>query len=110
MWMIRYPPENQSTFDTRREGLDVLKDFFMSKLGRDYPPQNINLVDDTSDDTEVLESFFMDDDIEEIVTSSFDKDELDEEFYRKFTVFAKSIYSDKEPSEFAKSELGFPSL
>ena len=110
MWLIRYPPEKESTSDTRKEGLQVLKDFFMSKLGTDYPPPDINLVDDTSDVTEVLESLFLDEDIEQIVTSSFDKDELDEEFYEKFTVFAKSIYSDREPSEFAKSELGFPSL
>jgi hypothetical protein len=40
IWMLRFPPENDSTADTRAEGLRVLKEFFLSKVASDYPPQN----------------------------------------------------------------------
>jgi hypothetical protein len=57
-WMIRYPPENESTPDTRKEGLRVVKNFFMSKKGTNFPPRDIKLVDDTDGDVPaVLEIF-----------------------------------------------------
>jgi hypothetical protein len=111
VWMIRYPPENESTVATRNEGLLVLKRFFMSKKATDYPPATIRVVDCTNvDDYPVLESFFLDDDIEEIVRASLDVTAIDDDFYEKFTAVAKTIYLEKEPSDFAKNELGFPSL
>ncbi len=111
IWMIRYPPENESTVATRKEGLRVLKAFFMSKKATDYPPASIKVVDCTDvDNYPVLESFFLDDDIEEIVKASLDTTAVDVDFYEKFTAVAESIYLEKEPSAFAKDELGFPSL
>ena len=110
VWMIRYPPEGESTPETRDEGLRVLKTFFMSKKGSMYPEKNLEIVDKTSDVPAVLEKYFLDADIEEIIKASFDFSELDDGFYEKYTEFAESIYSEKEPSDFAKTILGFPSL
>ena len=107
-WIIRYPPENESSPETRREGLRVLRQFFMSKTGTSYPPGDIKVVDDTCDAPAVLEKFFLDDDIEEIIKASFDSTEIDHEFYETYKQFAKTLYSEKEPSDFAKMELGFP--
>jgi hypothetical protein len=111
VWMIRYPPENESTVATRNEGLLVLKRFFLSKKATDFPPATIKVVDCTNvDDYPVLESFFLDDDIEEIFRASLDVTAIDDDFYEKFTAVARTIYLHKEPSAFAKNELGFPSL
>ena len=111
VWMIRYPPGNESTSETRKEGLRVLKDFFMSNQATDYPPSAIKLVDVTcAEPADVLETFFLDADIEEIVKASIDITEVEEDFYEKFTAFAETIYLQKEPSAFAKEILGFPSL
>jgi hypothetical protein len=57
-WMIRYPRENELTPDTRKEGLRVIKNFFMSKKGTDFPPGDINLVDDTDGDVPAVLDFF----------------------------------------------------
>ena len=109
-WMIRYPTGNESTEETRKEGLCVLKDFFMSKQATDYPPAFIKTVDNTPEVPAVLESFLLDKDIEETVRSSFCITELDEDFYSKYPGIAKIVYLKKEPSDYAKNELGFPSL
>jgi hypothetical protein len=58
----------------------------------------------------VLETFFLDAYIKEIVKASFNITELEEEFYSKYTTLANIIYLEKEPSVFAKNELGFPLL
>lgn len=110
VWMIRYPPDNESTAETRKEGLRVLKNFFLSKTATNYPPSIIKIVDDTSDVAVVLENIFLDDDIDEILKASFDSTELNDDFYDNFTEFAETIYLKKEPSSYAKDELGFPEL
>jgi hypothetical protein len=110
VWMIRYPTENQTTAATRRDGLRILKSFFMSKTATDYPPKEIKVFDETSKVPDVLETFFLDEDIEEIVKASFDPDELDDDFYTKYGDLSQTIYLNKEPSDFARHMLGFPSL
>jgi hypothetical protein len=83
----------------------------MSKKGTNFPPRDIKLVDDTDGDVPaVLESVFMDDDIEEILQTSFGLTEMNDNFYEKYTIFVKNIYSKQDPSHFAKSCVGFPSL
>jgi hypothetical protein len=108
IWLIRYPPENESTKATRREGLRVLKNFFMSKTASLYPPNEIKTVDATTDIPCVLDTFFLDSDIEEIVKTFIHEDELNDGFYAKFTTLAQAIYLEKEPSVFAQLTLGFP--
>jgi hypothetical protein len=110
VWMVRYPSGGESTEETRKEGLEILKTFFMSKVGTDYPPKTIKVVDATTDVPNVLDKFFLDTDIEEILKSSFEITELEQEFYEKYPVSANMIYSNNEPSMYAKEHLGFPSL
>jgi hypothetical protein len=52
----------------------------------------------------------MDDDIEEILQTSLELTEMNDNFYEKYTTFSKNIYSEQGPSHFAKSILGSPSL
>jgi hypothetical protein len=81
-WMIRYLQENELTPETRKEGLRVIKNFFMSKKGTDFPPCDIKLLDETDGDVPaVLEFFFMDNDIEEILQTSFEFSEMNHDFY-----------------------------
>ena len=109
VWLVRYPPGGESTADTRKEGLQILKTFFMSKIATDYPPKSIQLVDKTTDVPNVLDMFFLDNDIEEIIKVSFEITELEQEFYRKYPICANMIYTENEPSLYAKEHLGFPS-
>jgi hypothetical protein len=109
-WMIRYPPDNKSTPETRQEGLRVLKNFFTSSKATNWPEGDINVQDATPDVPPILEKFFLDDDIEEIVKASFHDSEMNDDFYEKYTSVAKTFYLEKDPSHFAKSVLGFPSL
>ena len=110
VWLIRYPPGGESTEESRKEGLEVLKTFFMSKIATTYPPKTIKLIDATSGVPNVLDKFFLDDDIEEILKVSFEMTELEEEFYVNYPVPASMIYSENEPSLYAKEHLGFPSI
>ena len=52
---------------------------------------------------------FLDNDIEEIIKVTFEITELEQEFYRKYPICANMIYSENEPSLYAKEHLGFPS-
>jgi hypothetical protein len=109
-WMIRYPPSNASTVETRQEGLRVLKTFFMSTQGTEYPPSSIETFDITTEIPAILEKYFLDDDIDEIIKASFELEDLNETFYERFTALAQTIYLQKEPSGYTNSILGFPSL
>ena len=110
IWLLRYPEGTESTVETRKEGLRVLQNFFMSKISTSYPPKSIILVDHTKEDRPIMESFFLDDDIEDIVKTSCEDDVLNDQFYTDYTSFAKKMYCYREPSDFAKTKLGFPSL
>ena len=108
--MIRYPPDNKSTPETHKEGLRVLKKFFTSSKATNWPEGDINVQDANPDVPPILEKFLLDDDIEEIVKASFHDSEMNDDFYEKYTSVAKTFYLEKDPSHFAKSVLGFPSL
>jgi hypothetical protein len=102
---------NESTADIRKEGLRVLKKFFMSTQATNYPPGNIEVLDVTKETPAVMEKYFLDDDIEEILKAVLDREqELTEDFYEKYTEIAETIYLEKEPSDYAQTILGFPSL
>jgi hypothetical protein len=57
-----------------------------------------------------MEKYFLDNDIEEILKAVLDREELTEDFYEKYTELAGTIYLEKEPSNYAQTILGFPSL
>ena len=92
VWMVRYPPGGESTEETRNEGLEILKTFFMSRIATNYPPNAIVLVNTVVEVPNVLDKFFLDSDVEKIIKSSFDITELEQEFYENYTVAAGMIY------------------
>jgi hypothetical protein len=109
-YMVRYPPQNVPMAVTRKEVLRVLKTFFMSTQAMNYPPGSSEIVDITTEDPAVMEKIFLGKDIEESLKALLDIEELNDEFYYKYTEFAETICHKKEPSDYAKSILGFPSL
>ena len=56
-----------------------------------WPEDDINVHDATPDVPAVLEKFFVDDDIEEIVKTSFHVSEMNDDFYEKYTSVAKTF-------------------
>jgi len=110
IWLLRYPPGLESTVETRKEGLEILQKFFMSKISTTYPPKDIKLVDSTLDERPVMESFFLDDDIEEILTATCEPNVLNDQFYVNYPNFTAKVYSFQEPSEFAKEKFGISSM
>jgi hypothetical protein len=56
------------------------------------------------DNATVLDRYFL-----EIVECLIDISEQEDTFYDDYTEVVKMIYSEKEPSAFAKDTLGFPS-
>ena len=108
--MICYPLQGELTIESHQEGLNILKTFFLSKKSLDYPPDSIQIIDHTTIIQPVLDQYFMNDDIEEIIKIACDSEEVNAQFYDTYTTFARKIYLTQESSEFAKNELGFPSL
>ena len=106
--IIRYPPQGESTIETRRIGLDVLANFFLDKSINRYPPKEIIKADFTDvDDYPALDEFLMDDEIESAIKHDMDEDVLNEAFYRNYTAFASKCWSSGHVSDYAKT-LGFP--
>jgi hypothetical protein len=108
--MIRYPLQGETTIASHQEGLNILKTFFLSKKSSDYPPDSIQIIDHTTKIRPVLDQYFMNNDIEEIFKIACDSKVVNAQFYNTYTTFARKIYLTQEPLEFAKNELGFPSL
>ena len=109
-WKTQYPFNNESTADTRKEGLGILNKFFMSTQGTNYPPGNIKVLDVTKEAPAVMEKYFLNNDIEDILKAILDREELTEDYYEKYTELAGALYLEKEPTDSAQTILGFPSL
>jgi hypothetical protein len=75
-----------------------------------YPPGNIEVLDVTKETPAVMEKYFLNNDIEEILKAVLDREEFTEDFYEKYTEIAETIYLEKEPSDYAQTIIGFPSL
>jgi len=106
--MIRDVPSGISTPETRAEGLSVLKWFFMTKPFTEYPPKDIIETDCANDkDPFALDQFLMDSDIIAIIKEEIDEEELNEEFFGKFTSLAKKLWGGRFYPDYA-SKLGFP--
>jgi hypothetical protein len=106
--MIRNPPDGVSTAETRATGLKVLKAFFMDPTTTTYPPKDIVMSDQTNPgELHPMDNFLQDHDIIEIVEDSFEKDDLNEEFYTNFPTLALSIFGGPYYPEFARN-LGYP--
>ena len=108
---LRYVPGGRSTPGSRTEGLQVLKTFLMDRNFSEYPPADINTVDCTNEeDTHSLDMFFLDQDIIDIIKVDVDEQDLNSLFYSTYTGFARKLWSGAFYPEYARTELGFPSL
>ena len=80
--ILRYPPQGDSTPETRQEGLALLSTFFKDPAYSRYPPTNITLIDETNDqDPPSLDHYFFDDTIQEIMTEDLEETTLNGNFY-----------------------------
>lgn len=111
--ILRYCPDNGgTTAESRAEGLQVLKRFFMDENFSDYPPKEI----ETKDVTPVppaqphsMDMFLRDREIKAIMNQDLDAAVLDHTFYEKYSDFALFCWSVATDNAFANS-LGFPSV
>jgi hypothetical protein len=100
---------SESTPDSRAEGLAVLKACFLTREFSQFPPDNIETIDATDEEApHALDMFLMDADIIKIINEQVNNNDLNMEFYSKFTVFAKTLWSGSNYPAFAKETLGFP--
>ena len=105
--ILRYPKENESTPQTRQDGLNALSSFLKDSRFSKYPINNIITVDMTDEDNlPSLDTFLMDDDIKNIMEQDIDEEELNKEFVSKYPEFAKRIYAGNNYSDWART-LGF---
>lgn len=106
--MVRHVPDGTSTKESRVDGLRILKTFLMSTSNTDFPPTDITTMDCTNvEDKHSLDSFFIDKDIVEIIKNEFDEEDMNKEFFMKYSTFAKKLWSGPHYNDFAR-ELGFP--
>jgi hypothetical protein len=82
----------------------------MSAQATNYPPGSIEIVDIIKEGPAVMEKIFLYSDIKEILKALLDLEEHNKDFYGEYTELAETIYLEKEPSDYAQSMLGFPSL
>ena len=106
--IVRYPEEGFSTEETRQKGLNALKTFFEDSRFHKFPHQNIILEDMNNDKVSyyALDEFFKDKNIENIMNVHFESDELNKNFFKKYSKFANYVYKGKEYGNYAMS-LGF---
>ena len=105
--ILRYPKENESTPQTRQDGLNALSSFLKDSRFSKYPINNIITVDMTDEDNlPSLDTFLMDDDIKNVMEQDIDEEELNKEFVSKYPEFAKRIYAGNNYSDWART-LGF---
>ena len=106
--IIRYPPENETTPESRQEGLRILKQFLLNPQYSDYPPRDITTRDATDpENIPSLDDFFLDNDIKELMEEDIDAINLNEHFYQNFPEFAEKCWAGPHVSQWARG-LGFP--
>ena len=105
---VRYLNGKVSTNESRQEGAKILRHFLLDGKHNKCPPKDISIVDGTDkEDPHALDEFFRDDDVECMMKTDLEEDQLTSTFYSDFPDFAKKIHSGKNTSRHAKS-LGFP--
>ena len=107
--MTRYDPSNESTPETRKEGLRFLSNFLKDKRFSEYPPKDIETSDRTNvDNFASLDEYFLDDKIKEILIQDVEEETLNPDFFEKFNAFASKVWKYKHTSAWAKNMLGYP--
>jgi len=105
---LRYPPENKSTPETRKEGLRLLTNFFKDGRFSQYPPPSIQTHDLTNeDDPAALDEYFTDGEIYSIMDEDVASGVLNNEFCAKMPDFARYCWKYNHFSGWARDTLGF---
>ena len=108
---IRYPEGNTSTAETRQEGLNALRNFFMDERFNNYPPRNINLVDATDEENPpTLDEYFLDDDIKTLMEEDLNPGSLTSDFATEYPEFARRCWKYNHISTWGLYTLGFNDL
>ena len=107
-WMIReVPGGNPSSVETRREGMEFLKAFFIDPRNTRYPPKSIECMDHTSERPSAMQHFFIDRDILRILARVVDEEFHNPMFYRSFPNHAAVAFPGPTFPADAVMALGF---
>ena len=108
--VVRFLPMGESTPDTRREGLRILRSFLTDPRFHQTIPPMIDTRDLTNEShLPSLDEYFMDDEIWDLLQNDFGREYLNADFYKNFEKLAKKFWQYKYVPEFARS-LGFPGV
>ena len=102
---VRFPPNDVSTPTSRRNGLEILCNFFYDTRYRHVePPHVIEMRDATADNHRLpMDALLLDEDIETYVKQFIDPEELNAEFAQKYPTVADMMWSGSHDSDFAES-------
>ena len=107
---LRYPPERESTKETRESGLNAVRSFLMDPRFSRYPPTVIDLRDltnyDQTDFPTPMDDYMMNNDIKEAIIQCCDETDLDDEFKVNFPETSMCLWQSQHVGEFGSS-LGF---
>lgn len=99
-----------STAETRQEGLETLKQLFMSNSYSSWPPPNIVTSDETNEeDPAPLDDFFLDNEIQQYMEENIQAAVLNANFYEEHHEIAVKCWSNPTSLMWAH-ERGFPAI
>ena len=86
LYFIRYPPENESTAETRLEGMAALNRFFRDENFSKFPAKKDFEMCDATDEENFrpLDEHFLNSDIKKFLEEDVPEENLDENFYENF--------------------------
>lgn len=110
-WMLRMVPgDNPSTPESRAEGANLLKRYFMDTNNTQYPPKDIDIVDDTHSDPKCMQHYLLDDDIMRVLQHAIDEEFFNADFAKTYPEMALMAFSGPSFPNDSIIQLGFDSL
>ena len=107
-WMVREVPGGTiSTAESRREGMQILKSFFMDSRFTKYPPQSIEISDQTLPQPMPMQHYFLDRDIIRVLEHVVDPEVFNSNFFRNFPECAALAFPGPIFPNEAVTALGF---
>jgi len=104
----RYPPDQESTQETRQAACNALRDFFMDDRFSDYPAPDVTIENNCKEDEpEPLDKFFKDEQIKEFLIHEVPDDDLNNTFVTQYPDFAVKCWAGPHKSEWARASLGY---
>lgn len=114
--MVRYPMDQggnviETTEETREEGLNILKRFFLDRTYSSYPIEEdqVTLVDETDEeeDAPALDTYFTDQQIRLFMMNHIEDKDLVNTFAEQYPEMARCCWAGRHVSDWAVT-LGFP--